>query len=117
MLKEVKHYEDEVLINEQKVSEIKRDASKDKYDVKRYEEILNESYMMVPDASKRLQAAIADLSSHISNNNSLLDCSGSWYQAAQIILRDNQDGFVDTDWNTKPVLETCLDNLAHGESF
>jgi hypothetical protein len=85
--------------------------------VKRYEEILNESYMIVPDASKRLQSAIADLSSYISNNNSLLDISGPWYQTAQIILQDNHSAVVDTDCNTEPVLETCLDDLPDGESF
>lgn len=116
-MKEVKHYKDEVLVSEMKVDEIKRDASKDKYDVKRYEDILNESYMMVPDASKRLQSAIADLASYISNSNSLLDSSGSWYQTAQIILQDNHNAVVDTDWNTKQVLETCTDDLADGESF
>jgi hypothetical protein len=70
-------------MNEKKVDEIKRDISKDIYDVRRYEDILNESCMMVPDASKRLQLAIADLSSYISNNNHILDISGSWYETAQ----------------------------------
>ena len=122
MLKEVDYYKDEVTINEKKVDEINRDASKDIYDVRRYEGILNESYMMVPDASNRLQAAIADLTLFISNNNHLLDISGSWYQTAQAILLDNQSSVDDNRYTaalntTESILETRIDDLADGEAF
>jgi tubulin-specific chaperone A len=123
-LKEVEHYKDEVKVNERKVDEMKRDASKDVYDVKRYEDILNESYMMVPDATKRLEAAITDLCSYISNMNSALDSSGTWYQAAQEIVQQQgcPNDVVEADYNmmsnsTHHVLETRIDDLADGEAF
>lgn len=122
LLKEVEHYKNELELSERKVEEIKRDSSKDIYDVRRYEDILNESYMMVPDALKRLQLAIADLSSFISNNNTLLENSGSWYQTAQAILVDNQDAVIDKQYgvtsnSTISFLETRVDDLADGEAF
>ncbi len=111
-------------MNEEKVDEMKRDASKDIYDVKRYEDILNESYMMVPDASKRLQVALADLSSYISNKNSALDSSASWYQTAQEIVQQqgSPNDVVEADYNvtsnsTHHVLETRIDDLVDGEAF
>ena len=122
-MKEVEHYKDEVQISEKKVDEIKRDVTKDIYDVRRYEDILNESYMMVPDASKRLQLAIADLSSYISSNNSVLDATGSWYLTAQAILvADSQDAvagkqYIITPSSMAPVHETPTDDLADGEAF
>jgi tubulin-specific chaperone A len=121
-LKEVEHYKDEVVLNEKKVDEMKRDTSKDIYDVRRYEDILNESYMMVPDSSKRLQLAITDLSTYIASNNHLLDLSGSWYQTAQAILLGNQSAVVDvqysvTSYTANPVPETRIDDLAEGEAF
>jgi tubulin-specific chaperone A len=121
-LKEVEHYKDEVVMNEKKVDEMKRDTSKDIYDVRRFEDILNESCMMVPDSSKRLQLAIADLSTYIANNNHLIDSSGSWYQAAQAILLGNKNAVVNmehrvTSYTTYPVPETRVDDLAEGEAF
>ena len=109
-------------MNEKKVDEMKCDVTKDIYDVRRYEDILNESYMMVPDASKRLQLAITDLSSYVSTNDHLLDLSGSWYPTAQAILLDNQNAVVDkqygvTSYTTNSVLETRIDDLADGEVF
>jgi tubulin-specific chaperone A len=120
-LKEVEHYKDEVISNEKKVDEIKNDVSKDMYDVRRYEDILNESYMMVPDASKRLQLAITDLSSYVANNNHILDTSGSWYQTAQTILLDNQNSVRDNHFratiSAEQMLETRVDDIADGEAF
>jgi tubulin-specific chaperone A len=126
LLKELAYYKDEVKTNEMKVDEMKRDTSKDMYDVKRYEEILNESYMMVPDTTKRLQTAINDLLSYTTNNKTVLDPTGTWYQTAQTILLDNQtmvseyeyipNNFDTTDPVTS-VVETCVDNLADGEAF
>ena len=38
-----------------------RDGGKDPYDIKKQEEVLQESYMMIPDSKARLQAALEDL--------------------------------------------------------
>jgi hypothetical protein len=121
-LKEVAHYKNELQTNEMKVDEIKRDASKDKYDVKRFEDILNESYNMVPDSTKRLQAAMEDLSSYLTNNNTALDPLGPWYQTAKLLLQDNQNSTTETQSSSTPIsishaIETRLDDLVDGEAF
>lgn len=124
LLKEVAHYKDEVRANEIKLDAIKRDSSKDRYDIKRYEELLNESYIMVPDSSKRLQLSISDLSSYIKCNESLFDREGSWFQTAHIILQEHGQNATtnrcdqhDPPNAVTPVVETCVDDLADGEAF
>jgi tubulin-specific chaperone A len=61
MKKEVASYEAEVLTNEAKVQKM-RDEGKDVYDIRKQEEVLQESYMMVPDSKARYEASIAELS-------------------------------------------------------
>lgn len=38
-----------------------RDDKKDEYDIRKQEEVLQESYMMVPDSKNRLETAINEL--------------------------------------------------------
>lgn len=59
-MKEVAAYEAEAQAQEAKVQGMK-DAGKDPYDVKKQEEVLQESYMMIPDSKARLAAAVEDL--------------------------------------------------------
>jgi tubulin-specific chaperone A len=60
MKKEVASYEKEVLTNEARVQKM-RDDGKDIYDIRKQEEVLQESYMMVPDSKGRCETAIAEL--------------------------------------------------------
>jgi tubulin-specific chaperone A len=60
MVKEVASYEKEVLTNEARVQKM-RDDGKDIYDIRKQEEVLQESYMMVPDSKARCEAAVAEL--------------------------------------------------------
>lgn len=119
LLKEVSYYKAEVKENEAKLEEMKGDSDKDAYDVKRFEQVLGESYMMVPDSTKRLQRALCDLSTFMSGDDVLVNTTGEWYQTAEQLLRENNypldkrqavdDGVV--------VAETSVDDLADGESF
>lgn len=59
--KEVASYEKEVINNESRIQKM-RDEGKDEYDIRKQEEVLQESYMMVPDSNARLETAIAELS-------------------------------------------------------
>jgi hypothetical protein len=43
---------------------MKEDATKDSYDIKRFQAVLNESYMMIPDSTKR------STNRRVSRNNS-----------------------------------------------
>lgn len=60
MVKEVQSYEKEVLVNEARVQKM-RDEGKDPYDIRKQEEVLQESYMMIPDSKARLETTLADL--------------------------------------------------------
>lgn len=60
MLKEVQSYEKEVVTNEARVQKM-RDEGKDPYDIRKQEEVLQESYMMIPDSKARLESTLADL--------------------------------------------------------
>jgi tubulin-specific chaperone A len=64
LTKEVLSYEKEVMTNEAKIQKMKDDG-KDPYDIKKQEEVLGESYMMVPDSKNRLDAALFELASLI----------------------------------------------------
>eukprot|EP00904_Undaria_pinnatifida_P014064 jgi/Undpi1/9789/HiC_scaffold_27.g12244.m1 len=60
MLKEVASYEKEAKDNEAKVQKM-RDEGKDSYDIRKQEEVLQESYMMIPDSKGRLAKVFEDL--------------------------------------------------------
>ena len=57
MVKEVSGYEKEAVENEARIQKMKDDG-KDEYDIKKQEEVLQESYMMIPDSKNRLEAAV-----------------------------------------------------------
>ena len=60
MMKEVASYEKEVITNEARVQKM-RDDGKDIYDIRKQEEVLQESYMMIPDSKTRCEASLAEL--------------------------------------------------------
>mmetsp|Transcript_15316 Transcript_15316/g.25573 ORF Transcript_15316/g.25573 Transcript_15316/m.25573 type:complete len:130 (+) Transcript_15316:90-479(+) len=64
MVKEVASYEKEVLTNEEKVQKM-RDEGKDPYDIRKQEDVLQESYMMIPDSKSRLEKSIHELTSMV----------------------------------------------------
>jgi tubulin-specific chaperone A len=123
----VAYYKEEVKENELKLEEMKSNCDKDAYDVKRFEQVLGESYMMVPDSTKRLQRALEDLSAFIRNDDdeneasvAFVDKTGEWFQTAEQLLRENyhQTGQNnDGCGNNEIVAETSVDDLADGEAF
>ena len=50
-----------------------RDDGKDEYDIRKQEEVLQESYMMVPDSKARLEIAIEELKAAIAGCDSEAD--------------------------------------------
>ncbi|CAM9989680.1 unnamed protein product [Phaeothamnion confervicola] len=60
LLKEVLAYENEAKTNEARVQKM-RDDGKDEYDIRKQEEVLQESYMMIPDSKARLQTSLSEL--------------------------------------------------------
>eukprot|EP00595_Chromulina_sp_UTEXLB2642_P000191 CAMPEP_0196762550 /NCGR_PEP_ID=MMETSP1095-20130614/2260_1 /TAXON_ID=96789 ORGANISM="Chromulina nebulosa, Strain UTEXLB2642" /NCGR_SAMPLE_ID=MMETSP1095 /ASSEMBLY_ACC=CAM_ASM_000446 /LENGTH=105 /DNA_ID=CAMNT_0042113785 /DNA_START=33 /DNA_END=347 /DNA_ORIENTATION=- len=72
LLKEVEAYEKEVIYNENRVQKM-RDDNKDEYDIRKQEEVLQESYMMIPDSKRRLEAAIEELQSVLDDVQNIPD--------------------------------------------
>mmetsp|Transcript_23241 Transcript_23241/g.65852 ORF Transcript_23241/g.65852 Transcript_23241/m.65852 type:complete len:174 (-) Transcript_23241:144-665(-) len=118
LVKEVAYYEKEVKENEATLAKMKADG-KDPYDIKKFEEVLGESYMMIPNSNKRLQSALEDLleccsSPEIDDDKK----SGEWYTKAQDVLRsrnmlkDSAAASAGTEAET-----TDLSDLKDGEAF
>lgn len=62
--KEVKYYNNELIENENKLNKMVEE-DKDKYDIKKQQEIVDETKMMIPDSTKRLQNKINDFENFI----------------------------------------------------
>eukprot|EP00617_Octactis_speculum_P026571 CAMPEP_0185767776 /NCGR_PEP_ID=MMETSP1174-20130828/45551_1 /TAXON_ID=35687 /ORGANISM="Dictyocha speculum, Strain CCMP1381" /LENGTH=145 /DNA_ID=CAMNT_0028452121 /DNA_START=17 /DNA_END=454 /DNA_ORIENTATION=+ len=60
--KEISFYQDEAKMNEDRVQGMKDDDKFDEYDVRKAEEVLGESYMMIPESKNRFQKSLDDLS-------------------------------------------------------
>lgn len=111
LLKEVAYYKQEVKDNEAKLEEMKR-SNKDVYDIKQFEKVLDESYMMVPDSERRLKQALGDLSLFFENSDATIDKTGTWYTTADQILKENCG---EKDEENTP--KTNVDDIAEGEPF
>jgi hypothetical protein len=94
MAKEFHFYEKEVLENEAKLQELKDgaflrdpDSVADDFDIKNFENVLAESYMMVPDSKGRLTKALDDLSLFVDTNTQDATVTESeWFVTANEIL-------------------------------
>jgi len=103
MIKEVASYQSEVSLNESKLSRMKSDASKDEWDVKKFEEVLAESYMMVPDSRARARKSFEDLAAFVEQNKGEEGfAEDEWYEVARGILEEHLEGekenVTKTEW-------------------
>ena len=128
LLKEVSYYQQEVIENEDKLKEMKK-QNKNPYDIKKFQEVLGESYMMIPDSKNRLEQAISDLATYVEsaavkgllaeitdddNNNN------EWYVKAQELLKKENNTNCQTGEANKEddtVEETDVSGLQEGEAF
>ena len=126
LLKEVSYYQQEVIENEDKLKEMKK-QNKNPYDIKKFQEVLGESYMMIPDSKNRLEQAISDLATYVEsaavkgllaeitdddNNNN------EWYVKAQELLKkENVDCQTTGENREDTVEETDVSGLQEGEAF
>mmetsp|Transcript_67601 Transcript_67601/g.101904 ORF Transcript_67601/g.101904 Transcript_67601/m.101904 type:complete len:155 (+) Transcript_67601:59-523(+) len=130
MIKEVAYYEQEVKENEATLEAMKVDASKDPYDIKKFKEVLGESYMMIPDSQSRLQRALTDLEEYVASpevteDDTLTSSSGNneWYlQATELLTTQQRKGQGTTasggdDDDDGDVKETDVGGLEEGEVF
>ena len=92
LVKEVAAYEQEAAAQEAKVAGMKAEG-KDPYDIKKQEEVLQESYMMIPDSKARLAAAVEDLKAFVVGGRGVgvdrsIDClADGWRGAVCVSLR------------------------------
>ena len=112
LLKEVAYYAQEVKDNKAKLEGMKSE-NRDAHDIKYFQKVLDESYMMVPDSERRLKQALDDLSVFLEScDDATINKSGEWYSTADAILKENSHGKVEDDL---PL--TDVDTLAEGEAF
>jgi tubulin-specific chaperone A len=113
MLKEVSYYQQEVKENEAKLAEMK-EQKKDPYDIKKFDEVLGESYMMVPDSKSRLERVLQDLASYVGSSEVEEHKSNEWFILAQDLLASEKSRF---DTSEDDVNETSVEDLKEGEAF
>ena len=114
LVKEVAFYEAEVKENEATLAQMKQD-NKDPYDIKKFEEVLGESYMMIPDANARLKQSLEDLASFVESDEVATGYTeNEWYAAAREVLAKEANRY---DSGSKEVVETNVDDLQEGEAF
>ena len=89
--------------------------NRDPYDIKKFEEVLGESYMMVPDSKGRLERATEDLASYVESDEVGDLKSGEWYKTAQELLQSEGAKLKMSEGDA--VEETPLDDIKDGEAF
>jgi tubulin-specific chaperone A len=121
----VSYYEQEVLENEAKLKDMQAATDKyDEYDIKRFKQVLDESYMMIPDSNTRCRQGRDDLQQFIeqlqdqSDEKSQAALQSEWYStAAQLLLKQQQAPEGHDANETEDVQATNVDDLAEGEAF
>ena len=119
--KEVDYYIQELIDNEKQLHDM-TENNKDPYDIKKFEEVVGESRMMVPDSQKRLAAAIVDLKQFMEQEKVTTTASddGEWIKAARKVLEqeaaDQEEGSSSTAIMDQAP-STNVDNLGKGEAF
>ena len=113
LLKEVSYYEKEVIENESKLDEMKA-QKKNPHDIKKFGEVLGESYMMVPDSKNRLEQALSDLSAYVKSTEVEGLETDEWYIEAISLLRNH---FGEVDVMDDLVQETDITDVQEGEAF
>ncbi|KAJ1436176.1 tubulin binding cofactor A-domain-containing protein [Ochromonadaceae sp. CCMP2298] len=88
MVKEVDSYEKEVIVNEGRIQKM-NDDGKDPYDIRKQEEVLQESYMMIPDSKARLEKTILDLMGMVEEMAGNAEVEGTLLAEAHAMIAQN----------------------------
>ena len=120
LVKEATYYEEETKENEAKLQQMKDDG-KDPYDIKKFQEVLGESQMMIPDSICRRDKQLADLKDYVAllrkeeeGNVELMSCE--WMVEAGKMVGEEGDTKKEGGGDDV-VAETAVDGLAEGEAF
>ena len=98
-----------------------KDDGKDPYDIKKFQEVLGESQMMIPDSICRRDKQLADLKDYVAllrkeeeGNVELMSCE--WMVEAGKMV--GEEGDTKKEGGGEDVVaETAVDGLAEGEAF
>mmetsp|Transcript_11916 Transcript_11916/g.25827 ORF Transcript_11916/g.25827 Transcript_11916/m.25827 type:complete len:143 (-) Transcript_11916:299-727(-) len=119
LVKEAAYYETETKENEAKLQRMK-DEKKDPYDVKKFQEVLGESQMMIPDSISRRDRALEDLREYVGvlrkeegGNAELMGCE--WMTEAEKMIGEEDGGGAKEE--AECIAVTAVDGLAEGEAF
>ncbi|KAL7539675.1 hypothetical protein ACHAXR_012185 [Thalassiosira sp. AJA248-18] len=117
LVKEATYYGEELKENEAKLQQMK-DDKKDHYDIKKFQEVLAESQMMIPDSICRRDKALEDLKEFVSllkkeeeGNSDLMGCE--WMGEASKMVGEDESVATGGD----DVAVTAVDGLEEGEAF
>eukprot|EP00934_Nitzschia_sp_Nitz4_P004439 Nitzschia sp. Nitz4//scaffold169_size48518//14313//14839//NITZ4_007067-RA/size48518-snap-gene-0.51-mRNA-1//1//CDS//3329538373//4429//frame0 len=123
LIKEVAYYHKEVEENQDILDKMKEDK-KDPYDIKKFDEVLGESLMMIPDSQARLKQSLQDLATYIESEEvaPLADKDEWWIKGKELLIQENVLGNSESaatpgEGDKDDVVETNLDDLADGEAF
>eukprot|EP00814_Leptocylindrus_danicus_P021600 CAMPEP_0116033110 /NCGR_PEP_ID=MMETSP0321-20121206/18737_1 /TAXON_ID=163516 /ORGANISM="Leptocylindrus danicus var. danicus, Strain B650" /LENGTH=138 /DNA_ID=CAMNT_0003509009 /DNA_START=25 /DNA_END=441 /DNA_ORIENTATION=- len=113
--KEHQYYIAEVAENEAKLAKMKQDNA-DKYDIKRFAEVLEESHVMVPDSLARLNSSLDDLMDflHKFEPDLVADEDQEWLEKAKKFSQNDNDP---KSLAKDEVVETNVNDLIEGEAF
>ena len=98
-----------------------KDENKDQYDIKKFQEVVGESQMMIPDSISRRDKALEDLKEFVAllkkdegSNVELMNCE--WMVEANKIVGVT-DSDSKADGSGEDIAETAVEGLADGEAF
>ena len=112
--KDVIYYQKEVAENEATLEQMKQDETKDEYDIKQFQQVLDESCAMIPDSQTRLEQAREELRVFVQGLSPSDEArSTEWYPIAQEIIVQGTKEHVDKD----EIPTTNVDDLAQDEAF
>ena len=96
-----------------------KDEQKDPYDIRKFEEVLGESQMMIPESISRRDKALDDLREFVTvlekdeaDSNELMTCE--WMVEAKKLAPSDEKK---ADGGGEDVTITAVDGLAEGEAF
>lgn len=94
-----------------------KEQNKNKFDIKKFGEVLEESHMMIPDSNNRLEQALTDLATYVESAEAQKD--NEWYVMAVELLKENKNTNSQTRKNIDEdiVEETDVSGLQEGEAF
>ncbi|KAG8193235.1 hypothetical protein JTE90_005582 [Oedothorax gibbosus] len=94
LAKEKVMYEKEAVKEKEKLEKMQA-SGEDSYVIRKQEEVIKESMMMIPDTARRYQMAYNELQEILDNEQELVECAE--YQAAQEVLRESSKTVAATE--------------------